>query len=257
MALDLEEQEQLAELKSWWRAHGNLVIGVIVAAMLGFAGWRYWNVYQANQAAQAAGLYERLARRRRRAMSKRCATPTARWWRAFRARCTRRWARSSRRASTTTATIRRARRRNCSGSSIAHRLRTCATWRACALPPCCSTRRPTTKPSSSSRRRTRPPTTHNTARSEATSSLPKGRSPRQRLPTRRCSTKRRRRTRSSPRASACGSTRWAVEHEAEASRRAGRAGARRLLQFGRAATRAARRHSRRQRDPGALVGGRG
>jgi predicted negative regulator of RcsB-dependent stress response len=44
MALDLEEQEQLAELKSWWRAHGNLVIGVIVAAMLAFAGWRYWNV---------------------------------------------------------------------------------------------------------------------------------------------------------------------------------------------------------------------
>ena len=62
MALDLEEQEQLAELKSWWRAHGNLVIGVIVAAMLGFAGWRYWNVYQANQAAQAAGLYETLGK---------------------------------------------------------------------------------------------------------------------------------------------------------------------------------------------------
>jgi predicted negative regulator of RcsB-dependent stress response len=62
MALDLEEQEQLAELKSWWRAHGNLVIGVIIAAMLGFAGWRYWNVYQANQAAQAAGLYETLGK---------------------------------------------------------------------------------------------------------------------------------------------------------------------------------------------------
>ena len=62
MALDLEEQEQLAELKSWWRAHGNLVIGVIVAAMLAFAGWRYWNIYQGNQAAQAAGLYETLSK---------------------------------------------------------------------------------------------------------------------------------------------------------------------------------------------------
>ena len=62
MALDLEEQEQLAELKSWWKAHGNLVVAVIVAAMLGFAGWRYWNVYQGNQAAQAAALYETLGK---------------------------------------------------------------------------------------------------------------------------------------------------------------------------------------------------
>src|SRR5262245_20633152 len=62
MALDLEEQEQLAELKSWWKANGNLVIGVVVAAMLGFAGWRYWNIYQGNQAAQAAALYETLGK---------------------------------------------------------------------------------------------------------------------------------------------------------------------------------------------------
>ena len=57
MALDLEEQEQLAELKSWWKAHGNLVIGVIVAGLLAFAGWRYWGVYQASQAGDAAALY--------------------------------------------------------------------------------------------------------------------------------------------------------------------------------------------------------
>ena len=57
MALDLEEQEQLAELKSWWKAHGNLVVSVVVAALLAFAGWRYWGVYQANQAGQAAALY--------------------------------------------------------------------------------------------------------------------------------------------------------------------------------------------------------
>src|SRR5688572_30306873 len=62
MALDLEEQEQLAELKSWWRAHGNLVIAVIVAAMLSFAGWRYWRVYQGSQAGQAAVLYETLGK---------------------------------------------------------------------------------------------------------------------------------------------------------------------------------------------------
>ena len=62
MALDLEEQEQLAELKSWWKTHGNLVIAVIVAAMLAFAGWRYWRVYQDGQAGQAAVLFEALGK---------------------------------------------------------------------------------------------------------------------------------------------------------------------------------------------------
>jgi predicted negative regulator of RcsB-dependent stress response len=62
MALDLEEQEQLAELKSWWKTHGNLVIAVIVAAMLAFAGWRYWGVYRSNQAGEAAVLYETLGK---------------------------------------------------------------------------------------------------------------------------------------------------------------------------------------------------
>ena len=62
MALDLEEQEQLAELKSWWKTHGNLVIAVIVAAMLAFGGWRFWRVYQTGQAAQAAALYETLGK---------------------------------------------------------------------------------------------------------------------------------------------------------------------------------------------------
>jgi predicted negative regulator of RcsB-dependent stress response len=62
MALDLEEQEQLAELKSWWKAHGNLVVAVIVSVMVAFGGWRFWKVYQGNQAAQAASLYETLAK---------------------------------------------------------------------------------------------------------------------------------------------------------------------------------------------------
>jgi predicted negative regulator of RcsB-dependent stress response len=62
VALDLEEQEQLAELKSWWKTHGNLVVAVIVAAMVAFGGWRFWRVYQAGQAAQAAALYETLGK---------------------------------------------------------------------------------------------------------------------------------------------------------------------------------------------------
>jgi predicted negative regulator of RcsB-dependent stress response len=62
MPLDLEEQEQLAELKTWWKLHGNLIVSVIVAAALAIAGWQAWRWYQANQAAQAGALYDSLAR---------------------------------------------------------------------------------------------------------------------------------------------------------------------------------------------------
>ena len=62
MALDLEEQEQVAELKAWWKQHGNLIVGAVLACALVFAGWQGWRWYQANQAAQAAGLYASLAR---------------------------------------------------------------------------------------------------------------------------------------------------------------------------------------------------
>jgi predicted negative regulator of RcsB-dependent stress response len=62
MALDLEEQEQLAELKAWWRQHGNLIVTAIVAAALAFSAWQGWRWYQASQAGQAAGVYESLVR---------------------------------------------------------------------------------------------------------------------------------------------------------------------------------------------------
>jgi len=62
MPLDLEEQEQVAELKAWWRQHGNLIVAVIAAAALAFAAWQGWRWYQANQAAQAAALYDTLTR---------------------------------------------------------------------------------------------------------------------------------------------------------------------------------------------------
>jgi predicted negative regulator of RcsB-dependent stress response len=62
MPLDLEEQEQVAELQAWWKQHGNLIVTVILAAALAFAGWQGWRWYQASQAAEAAALYDALAR---------------------------------------------------------------------------------------------------------------------------------------------------------------------------------------------------
>ena len=58
MALDLEEQEQVEELKAWWKQHGGMITAVVVAAAVGFIGWQGWRWYQTNQAAHASGLYE-------------------------------------------------------------------------------------------------------------------------------------------------------------------------------------------------------
>jgi predicted negative regulator of RcsB-dependent stress response len=55
---DLEEQEQLATLKAWWKDNGNLVMTALSLVLIVFAAWQAWNYYQRNQAAQASGLYD-------------------------------------------------------------------------------------------------------------------------------------------------------------------------------------------------------
>lgn len=62
MALDLEEQEQVEELKAWWKQHGGRITAVVLAVALGFAGWQAWRWYQSSQASQASMLYETLAK---------------------------------------------------------------------------------------------------------------------------------------------------------------------------------------------------
>lgn len=55
--LDLHEQEQVDALKSWWKDNGKWVVGVLVVALLAFAGTQFWKKYQASQADEAAKLY--------------------------------------------------------------------------------------------------------------------------------------------------------------------------------------------------------
>ncbi len=57
---DLEEQEQLDELKTWWTMHGSLVTGILVAVALAVAGWQGWNWWQRQQAAQASAVFSAL-----------------------------------------------------------------------------------------------------------------------------------------------------------------------------------------------------
>ena len=62
MALDLEEQEQIAELKAWWRQHGTRILSIIAAVAVGFAGWVAYRSYSQSQSQQASALYEQVAK---------------------------------------------------------------------------------------------------------------------------------------------------------------------------------------------------
>ena len=62
MAYDLQEQEQLDELKAWWGKYGNLIMTVVTVALLAFAALNGWRWYQRSQAEEAAGVYAELER---------------------------------------------------------------------------------------------------------------------------------------------------------------------------------------------------
>lgn len=57
MAYDLEEQEQLAAIKSWWAQYGKLAIVTLIGGILAVGGVRGWYYYQNSQAASAAILF--------------------------------------------------------------------------------------------------------------------------------------------------------------------------------------------------------
>jgi predicted negative regulator of RcsB-dependent stress response len=60
--LDLEEQEQLDQIKHFWAQWGNLITWVLIAVFGSMAAWNGWNYWQRSQAAKASALYEVLQR---------------------------------------------------------------------------------------------------------------------------------------------------------------------------------------------------
>lgn len=60
--LDLAEQEQIDQLKAFWKRWGNLIMGAVTLVLAGFVAWQGWNWYQRDQAAQAGAMYEEFDR---------------------------------------------------------------------------------------------------------------------------------------------------------------------------------------------------
>jgi predicted negative regulator of RcsB-dependent stress response len=60
--LDLEEQEQLDQLKHFWNQYGNLITWTLIAVLGAFAAWNGWNYWQRTQATQASALFDEVER---------------------------------------------------------------------------------------------------------------------------------------------------------------------------------------------------
>jgi predicted negative regulator of RcsB-dependent stress response len=60
--LDLEEQEQLEQLKAFWSAYGNLITTVLVLVVGAYLAWLGWNAWQRDQGAKAGSMYDELDR---------------------------------------------------------------------------------------------------------------------------------------------------------------------------------------------------
>ena len=60
--LDLEEQEQLAELKHFWNEWGNLISWLLIAVFGSIAAYNGWQYWQRTQSLQASALFDEVER---------------------------------------------------------------------------------------------------------------------------------------------------------------------------------------------------
>ena len=60
MAYTIEEEQELNQLKEWWKDNGKAIIAAFILGVGGMLGWRYWQSYQANQIMQASAEYDAL-----------------------------------------------------------------------------------------------------------------------------------------------------------------------------------------------------
>ena len=60
MAYSIEEEQEINQLKDWWKENGKTIIVAFILGVGGMFGWRYWQAYQAEQIAQASSQYDAL-----------------------------------------------------------------------------------------------------------------------------------------------------------------------------------------------------
>ena len=60
--LDLEEQEQLDQLKHFWAQYGNLITWALIAVLAAIAAWNGYQYWQRTQASQAAAMFDEVER---------------------------------------------------------------------------------------------------------------------------------------------------------------------------------------------------
>ncbi|CVP26762.1 Uncharacterized protein conserved in bacteria [Haemophilus influenzae] len=60
MAYSIEEEQEINQLKDWWKENGKTIIVAFILGVGGMFGWRYWQTHQVEQIAQASAQYDTL-----------------------------------------------------------------------------------------------------------------------------------------------------------------------------------------------------
>lgn len=60
--LDLEEQEQLDQLKHFWKQYGNAITWILIVVLSAVASWNFYQYWQRGKAAQASAMFEEVDR---------------------------------------------------------------------------------------------------------------------------------------------------------------------------------------------------
>jgi len=60
--LDLEEQEQLDQLKYYWKQYGNAITWLLILVMGSYAGWNGYQYWQKQQSTKAGALFDEVER---------------------------------------------------------------------------------------------------------------------------------------------------------------------------------------------------
>lgn len=56
-AFDLEEQEQISQIKAWWERYGKYITALLLVASVSAVGWQGWQWHQNTKAAEASALF--------------------------------------------------------------------------------------------------------------------------------------------------------------------------------------------------------